>query len=126
MYIRKGSNPDKENSICGDVTSSSPRDQEEDINDDDDVNKDSASSVDARADLKNYQGFFRELDLDVFLILGSGLFSKSIMDSDHHTKVNFAVKPFDETYDTSINTPLNFVLLLHRPDARNKQKMRQK
>lgn len=78
---RKRASQDKENNPTNDTTLSSQRDEEEDV----DTTKETSPEV--RANLKDYKGFFRELDLDVFLILSSGLFSKSIMDSELRTKV---------------------------------------
>ncbi|XP_071815861.1 Fanconi anemia group D2 protein-like isoform X2 [Apostichopus japonicus] len=77
---RKRASQEKENNPTNDTTLSSQRDEEEDV----DTTKETSPEV--RANLKDYKGFFRELDLDVFLILSSGLFSKSIMDSELHTK----------------------------------------
>ena len=37
--------------------------------------------------INQYRAFFRELDLEVFSILGCGLLSRTVLDSNMHTKV---------------------------------------
>jgi Fanconi anemia group D2 protein len=38
--------------------------------------------------LQNYRAFFRELDIEVFSILHSGLVTKFILDTEMHTEVS--------------------------------------
>uniref|UniRef100_A0A8C5WYS2 FA complementation group D2 n=1 Tax=Laticauda laticaudata TaxID=8630 RepID=A0A8C5WYS2_LATLA len=42
--------------------------------------------------LQNYSAYFRELDLEVFTILHCGLLTKSVLDSDMHTKIREVVQ----------------------------------
>lgn len=41
--------------------------------------------------LQNYRAFFRELDIEVFSILHSGLVTKFILDTEMHTEVSDSV-----------------------------------
>ena len=46
------------------------------------------SAVDASAvDLAQYRPYFRELDIEVFNILGCGLVSRTVLDSEMQSKV---------------------------------------
>ena len=47
-------------------------------------NKDSSSSI---LDISKYRAFLRELDMDVFDMLGVGLITKAALDTDMNTKV---------------------------------------
>ncbi|KAJ8047067.1 Fanconi anemia group D2 protein [Holothuria leucospilota] len=79
---KRKSKKEKENSPDEDnLPSSTPSQRQQDEDDNVDGDTDTGS-----VNIKKYQAFFRELDLDVFIILSSGLFSKSILDSEHHTK----------------------------------------
>lgn len=40
------------------------------------------------AQLQSYRPYFRELDLEVFTVLHSGLLTKSVLDTEMHTEVN--------------------------------------
>uniref|UniRef100_A0A670Z0W4 FA complementation group D2 n=1 Tax=Pseudonaja textilis TaxID=8673 RepID=A0A670Z0W4_PSETE len=42
--------------------------------------------------LQNYSAYFRELDLEVFTILHCGLLTKSVLDSEMHTKIREVVQ----------------------------------
>lgn len=49
-----------------------------------------AAAVAAAVSLAAYRPFFRELDLEVLSVLQCGLVSRSLLDSDMHTKVTAA------------------------------------
>lgn len=45
--------------------------------------------------LQSYGAYFRELDFEVFTILHSGLLTKSILDTEMHTKASKLQRVFE-------------------------------